>query len=224
MHGKKRFPGKNWEDDGFSERVWDPAVCLLWWKFILRSSAFPTSTRTPFRVHYAKSITFAFSLCVEPLNSITIACCHDNTIMHFLQRGNGMILSAQSLECIMQSRWCESLETIWIMTAASLTCRVSEKTHFILKPTLLLSKKEEEDAWICLPHSQVYIHILHTHARKHQRAGFICYGLAHCRQSLLLFRIAKVPSSLNYLACASNSWPAAKPLVLSVPDLTSHAL
>lgn len=75
---------------GFSEHVWDPAVCLLWWKFILRSSAFPTSTRTPFRVHYAKSITFAFSLCVEPLNSITIACCHDNTIMHFLQRGNGM--------------------------------------------------------------------------------------------------------------------------------------
>lgn len=65
----------------------DAAVCSLWWKFILHSSAFPTRASTPFRVHYAKSITFAFSLCVEPLNSIAIACCHDNTIMHFFSKG-----------------------------------------------------------------------------------------------------------------------------------------
>lgn len=88
-----------------------------------------------------------------------------------------------------------------------------KKNTIIFKPTLLISKKEE-NAWICLPHFQVYIHILHTHAHRHQRAGFICYGLAHCLWSLLLlllllFCIAKVPSSLNKLAIANlqqNLW------------------
>lgn len=158
-HGQQKL-GRRW----VFRSVWDPAVYLVWWKFTLRSSAFPTSTSTPIRVHYAKSVTFAFSLCVEPLNSITIACCHDNTIMHFLQRGKGMSDTERSVAgSIMQSRWCESLETIWIMTAASLTCRVSEKTHLYSSHHFWFPRKGRRML-------EFACHIL-THAHRHQRAG-----------------------------------------------------
>lgn len=196
---ERRIPICTWlakigEMMGFEECARDPAVCSLWWKLILHSSAFPTRARAPFRVYYAKSITFAFSLCVEPLNSITIACCHDNTVVHFLQRGTGWKTpSVQLLERIMQPRWCESVKTMWIMSAASPTRRISEKTHFCSCRHFWFLRRGRGCVNVC--HTLKCISTSDTHM--HRSAGFICSGLAQCQHSLLLFHVVKVPSSVN---------------------------
>lgn len=80
---------------GFPECV-GPCSVFAVMRLFLCSSAFPKRERT-IQGALCKVNHFCICTCVQLLNSITIPCCHDNAIIHCLQRGmRGSTLSIHS--------------------------------------------------------------------------------------------------------------------------------